>query len=146
MKNYPKYTSMAGNYKISPESSLSENEYLALIIPLLVNKMLSYRLEGKRLTIGTFDNCREYGLTYKIEGAAQSLVFCIYEHRNSDSICINGCYEKEIKPYGPYNGDDKWGYFASYPYQHYTEAAKRLADFLVQSVNGTFDTKLLTPC
>lgn len=50
------------------------------------------------LTYGTFDNCREWGLTVSVGG----WTWCAYEHRNSDQIQLQGCPDAEVRPYGPY--------------------------------------------
>jgi len=52
----------------------------------------------------TFDNCREYGLTYTFGG----WTFCAFEHRNSNELHIEGSPTGEIQSYGPYGGIDKW--------------------------------------
>lgn len=95
------------------------------------------------LEIGEFDNCREYGFTYSILGGVQDMVFCVYEHRNSDQIIINGCKRQDVKPYGPYNGTNKYDYLANFSYDQYAEAAEQLAKFLTQSYKGEFNESLL---
>ena len=53
---------------------------------------------------GTFNNCREYGVTYSRNG----WTFAAYEHRNSDEIHIEGCPTDEMPAYGPYGGEGKY--------------------------------------
>lgn len=53
---------------------------------------------------GTFNNCREYGVTYSING----WTFCVYEHRNSDEMHLEGCPTDQVQSYGPYGGEDKY--------------------------------------
>jgi hypothetical protein len=79
------------------------------------------------LVIGSFDNCREYGNTYSIKDS--NFTYCIYEHRNSDSIIINGCKNQDIKPYGPYKGD-KWDYLESFNYGQIQETVNKLYEYL----------------
>lgn len=53
-----------------------------------------------RIHVECFQNCREHGLTFSMysynddEGKGQYIrdkeTFCVYEHRNSDSIIVNG--------------------------------------------------------
>jgi len=59
---------------------------------------------GDRITFGTFDNCREYGLTF----TAGEWTFCCFEHRNSDQIMVEGCPTSEMKEWGPYGCPDKY--------------------------------------
>lgn len=70
-------------------------------IPALIAQYIDFP-EGTEF--GTFNNCREYGVTYSRNG----WTFAAYEHRNSDQICIEGCLTTEMQPYGPYGGDDKF--------------------------------------
>lgn len=59
---------------------------------------------GDRIEFGTFDNCREWGLTF----TAGDWTFCCFEHRNSDQIMVEGCPTAELKTWGPYGCDTKW--------------------------------------
>lgn len=74
------------------------------------------------IEFGTFDNCREYGLTV----TAGDWTFCAYEHRNSDQIHIEGCPTTDIQEWGPYGGDDKFDTLAHYGWQRYESAASGL--------------------
>jgi hypothetical protein len=71
---------------------------------------------------GTFENCREYGLTVTVG----NWTFCAYEHRNSDALCIEGCPTGEAKDYGPYGGEDKYDVLFSTNHGRYYEARKAL--------------------
>ena len=75
--------------------------------------------EESLLDFGTFDNCREYGLTVIVGG----WTFAVYEHRNSDDICIEGTRTANVKPYGPYSGGDKYDVLFSARWKQYHEAA-----------------------
>lgn len=68
---------------------------------------------------GTFDNCREYGLTI----TAGDWTFCAYEHRNSDEIHIEGCPTTDVKEWGPYGGSDKFDTLAHYRWEQYGSVA-----------------------
>lgn len=78
--------------------------------------------EDKDVSYGTFDNCREHGLTVSYHG----WTFAVYEHRNSDAICVEGCRNEEVKPYGPYSGDDKYDVLYDTKYRDYEGAAEYL--------------------
>lgn len=75
--------------------------------------------ERDLLDFGTFDNCREYGLTVTVGG----WTFCAYEHRNSDDICLEGCPTGEVKEYGPYGEDNKYDVLFSARWKHYSDVA-----------------------
>lgn len=74
---------------------------------------------------GTFDNCREYGLTVTIAG----WTFAAYQHRNSDYICITACPVADVAEYGPYaaNGDKNDCVLFDTEWRQYQDAAKALA-------------------
>jgi len=75
--------------------------------------------EEDKLDFGTFENCREYGVTVTVGG----WTFAAYEHRNSDDICIEGTRTANVKPYGPYGTDDKYDVLFSARWKQYHEAA-----------------------
>ena len=81
--------------------------------------------EQELLDFGTFDNCREYGVTVTVGG----WTFAAYEHRNSDDICVEGCPTAEVTPYGPYGGEDKYDVLFSARRRRYHEAADALKVF-----------------
>lgn len=79
--------------------------------------------EEHLLDFGTFQNCREYGLTVTVGG----WTFCAYEHRNSDDICIEGCPTADVQEYGPYGSEDKHDVLFSARWKQYHEAADAMA-------------------
>lgn len=93
------------------------------------------------IEVGTFDNCREYGNTYRAVGAHQDYTFCVFEHRNSDEIIINGCPTNEIKPYGPYSGESKYDCYESFRYNQHYDAARKLYEILSECFAGDFKDK-----
>lgn len=75
-----------------------------VVISDRIGHLVLESLGSEWVDFGTFDNCREYGLTFTVPGWQ----FCVYEHRNSDEICVQGCPIDEVNPWGPYGGVDKW--------------------------------------
>lgn len=109
-----------------------------LINSFEVLKRLKKRTEIKdyEIYLGTFTNCRELGLTFypawlKDELLNKTKTFCIYEHRNSDEIIING-KDGYINHNGdlPYCGDSKWKYLGIASYEDYDKAT----DILVKEI------------
>ena len=123
---------------ITKDSSYSTNNMIADVIKSILKHLISLDDDDLIIEIGTFDNCREYGNTYRAIGADQDYTFCVYEHRNSDAIYINGCHTDEIKSYGPYSGDDKWFSHASFRYDEHYKAAQKLMCFLKEAIDGGF--------
>lgn len=117
-----------------------------LVLNGLKNKIYATancELHAHEVHIGYFNNCREYGHTYtiKTEGS-YPITFCVYEHRNSDLIIINGCFDKEIKAYGPYLSDiDKYAYL--YSSNSITDIINKLYTYLVEIKYKVFDFSIL---
>ena len=86
------------------------------------------------VVIGAFTNCRECGLTFLVMGKdAKSFTWCVYEHRNSDQIIING-KEGYITINGdlPYGWDSKYQYIADFDYNQHYEVAEKLAKLIIE--------------
>lgn len=82
------------------------------------------------IIVGTFTNCREQGLTFSIS-EKEAFTWCVYQHRNTDSIIING-KEGFISMNGdlPYCSNSKWKNLAEFDCGRHTEAAKFLTEML----------------
>ncbi len=110
---------------------------------LIVLEHLRYDQEFNRkyeVNVGCFTNCREVGLTFALLGAydeagkyhsVDAFTFCIYEHRNSDEIIINGkagyvSFNGEL----PYGGETKYDYLAHFSYNQHYEAAEKLKELI----------------
>jgi len=105
-----------------------------LEVSIKVLNELSKLTLNKRVLVGTFTNCRECGCTFiisKNEPTYKAFTFCVYEHRNSDEIIINGS-EGYISCNGdlPYNGDSKYSYLNSFRYDSHIECAEKLAELI----------------
>ena len=73
-----------------------------------------------------FHNGRENGLTFTLYGIYigrnkslmridKPMTYCVYEHRNSDDIIINGKQNwTSFSEDFPYKSDSKWDYYKSY--------------------------------
>ena len=84
------------------------------------------------IDVGCFTNCREEGLVFRImNNNGKSFTWCVYEHRNSDEIIING-KEGYVSVAGdlPYKGDSKYIYIASFKYNQHYEAAEKLSKLI----------------
>lgn len=94
------------------------------------------------LSVGTFTNCRECGLTFSILSCyddngeyvnCDNFTWCVYEHRNSDTIIING-KEGFVTLNGdlPYKADSKYVYLAEFGYGEYYQCAEQLKSFILE--------------
>ena len=105
-----------------------------LKISLIVKSILDgdSELNDLGVVVGCFTNCRESGLTFKMFVGKNSFTWCIYEHRNSDSIIING-KEGYISSNGdlPYMAEDKYTYIKSFNFGEYEETANFLKSEII---------------
>lgn len=126
---------------LHPESPLFENKlYMTSVFPVreLKDEMERTGLDG--VTVTPFYNGREWGNVYTViepDGATRS--FAVYEHRNTDSIIING--RKNWKGQGelPYTADSKDEFFAEFGPQDHKRAASALVFFMTRAKQGELD-------
>jgi len=95
-------------------------------------------LADASITVGTFTNCREQGFTFQVwnSNTGEYFTYCVYEHRNSDQIIING--KKGIISCAgdlPYIEDSKYVYISKFPYNKHYECAEHLKDLIVEFCN-----------
>ena len=96
-------------------------------------------LKNTTVDVGCFSNCRECGLTFIVPNAKYEYkTFCVYEHRNVDSIIING-KEGYVNISGdlPYVSDNKNDYIGEFEYGNHQECAENLAKLILEhSLSG----------
>jgi len=100
-------------------------------------------LDGIHISVGTFTNCREGGLTFMVDNKDyESFTFCIYEHRNSDEIIING-KEGHITMNGqlPYKADNKWTVLDCFKWNQHYECAEKLSKLIIDFSNTKKESK-----
>lgn len=89
---------------------------------------------GEFVSYDVFDNCREHGLTFAALGPdlLPAWTFSVYEHRNSDQICIQGCRTDEVKSYGTWPDEEvgKYDVLHSSDWMDYDSAATALIALL----------------
>lgn len=87
-----------------------------------------YGINMGKIKVGRFENCREQGYVFSILYKFHQKNYCVYEHRNSDSICvlinevdtINTPTIEEM-----WEGKkDKWDYDKSFKYGQVIECAE----------------------
>lgn len=110
---------------------------LGLVFPRLLEEAAAKLSHGHlSVSVSTFYNCREAGLVYTImEPSGKLQSFSVYEHRNSDSIIINGCEDWDGESL-PYAADSKNAFYAEIPCGEYSQAADALLFFLREAARG----------
>lgn len=112
-------------------------QYLAVVFPdkELKNAMAQEGVENVR--VSSFNNRRENGLVYTVDSPnGDTRSFCVYEHRNSDVIVINGITNWDGHKL-PYAGESKYEYFSGHSYDDREGAAEKLASYLSRAQKGT---------
>ena len=103
-----------------------------LINSLIILEILrdDEELNKKDVYVRCFQNLREMGLTF----TTGEMTYCIYEHRNSDSIVING---KKNWSGGagdlPYMTDSKWETVKTFSYNEHLKCAECLIKLLLEN-------------
>lgn len=119
------------------EDRYNAQVYLATVFPDNELKQAFERSNLSGVSVSNFVNGREYGLVYTVldpEGNTRS--FSVYEHRNTDSIIINGKTNWNSEEL-PYSTDSSHGFFAEFSYNDQKAAADALTYYLKSSQNGT---------
>lgn len=91
------------------------------------------------VSVSSFYNTREWGNVYTVmtpDGGTRS--FSVYEHRNTDSIIINGKdnWDGEELPYAT---DSKQGFFAEFAPDDRKRAAQALTFYMMQAQSGSLE-------
>lgn len=121
----------------TPEFGDAQKFHLTMRLPdMLVEAATAFAGGSLTISVSSFYNCREAGLVYSTmqpDGTLRS--FCLYEHRNSDSIIINGCTDWDGTGL-PYAGNSKNDFFAEFAPGSYRQAADALSFYLVEAARG----------
>jgi hypothetical protein len=124
----------------NPDSEDFKNQlYLGTVFPERELKDSLEKAGVENVSVSNFDNGREWGLAYTVmtpDGGSRS--FSVYEHRNTDSIIINGKTNWDGKDL-PYAADSKGQYFAEFAPGDRKQAADALAFFMKEAQKGELD-------
>lgn len=124
-------------------NALEENDqlYMATVFPDKELKEEMERADVSNVTVSSFYNSREYGNAYTVMTPdGDTRTFSVYEHRNTDSIIINGKTNwKGSDVELPYTADSKHEFFAEIPYGERNQAARTLTYFMKNAQNGTLE-------
>lgn len=73
------------------------------------------------VVVGRYENCREHGYIFSVMYKGEQRNYCVYEHRNSDQLCVvvfdaisNGTPSKELV--WDAMGDNKWNFTKAFDY------------------------------
>lgn len=136
---------------VNGETGEGSQFYLAAAFPDNELRVAMARNNTGPVSVAPFYNTREWGNAYTaIQPDGTSRTFSVYEHRNTDSIIING---RENWVGGeasslPYAGESKYDFFAEFPPGEYRQAADALSYFLKSAQKGDLesDQDLVAKC
>lgn len=116
--------------------AIDQNLYLSAVFPekYLAKRLEQYDIDG--VFVSPFRNGREYGNVYTVlEPDGSPVSFAVYQHRNSDSIIINGkrFWDGEELPYA---ADSKEAFFAEFEPDDYDQAADALSMYMKDAQQG----------
>lgn len=125
-------------------SNKDDNQlYLGTVFPEKYLAPTMKKAGIKNVKVDTFYNNREYGNVYTVNDPyGNTKSFSIYEHRNSDSIIINGRTnwdKNDPKDNLPYSADNKNAFFAEFGGDDYSQVAESLTFFLSEAQKGDLD-------
>lgn len=125
--------------------ALNEDDqlYMATVFPDKELKEEMDRADVSNVTVSSFYNTREWGNAYTVMTPdGDTRTFSVYEHRNTDSVIINGKTNWQGSDVElPYSGDNKNSFFAEIPYSEdkSKQTARTLTYFMKNAQNGTLE-------
>lgn len=124
----------------NPDSENFKNQlYLATAFPERELKDSLKNAGVENLSVSNFENGREFGLAYTvIDPEGNSRTFSVYEHRNSDSIIINGTTNWN-RDEVPIAADSANKFFAEFAPGDRKQAADALVFFMKEAQKGELE-------
>lgn len=90
--------------------------------------------------VGRYENCREQGYIFSVRYNCKQRNYCVYEHRNSDDLCV--VVFDGITINTPPNdmvfeamGDSKWNYTKAFPCGQIMECGDYILDDIKKFIN-----------
>ena len=136
INSYPDHEKLTA--LLAPDGpNFNQQLYLSTVFPNKELKDEMDRLDITGVSASPVFNCRENGIAYTtLTPTGDTRTFVVYEHRNSDSIIVNGKENWDGEGL-PYAGDDKHTYFAEFPPEEFGVLADTLSFFLKSAQDGS---------
>lgn len=107
---------------------------------------LAFRKYDASVEVGRYENCREQGYIFSVRYKCEQRNYCVYEHRNSDDLCVVVFDGVTINT--PTNnmvfkamGDSKWNYTKAFPCGQIMECGDYILDDIKKWVDGLIENK-----
>ena len=105
-----------------------------------------YKCYDAKVDVGRYENCREQGYIFSVRYNGEQRNYCVYEHRNSDDLCVIVFDAVTINT--PTNdmvfdamGDNKWNYTKAFPCGQIMECGDYILDNIRKWINGLIENK-----
>lgn len=105
-----------------------------------------FKCYDARICVGRYENCREQGYVFSVVYNNEQRNYCVYEHRNSDDICVVVFDAVTINT--PTNdmiceamGDNKWNYTKAFPCGQIMECGDYILDDIKKWIDKIIEKK-----
>lgn len=102
-----------------------------------------YHCYDAKLNVGRYENCREQGYIFSVNYKNKQRNYCVYEHRNSDMLCVvvfDGVTinTPTLEMVCDAMGNSKWNYTKSFDYGNIVECG----DYILFDIKSFIDELL----
>lgn len=102
-----------------------------------------FRKYDASIEVGRYENCREQGYIFSVQYKGEQRNYCVYEHRNSDDICVVvfdavTINTPTLEMVCDAMGDSKWNYTKSFDYGNIVECG----DYILFDIKSFIDELL----
>lgn len=96
--------------------------------------------------VGRYENCREQGYIFSVQYRGEQRNYCVYEHRNSDDICVvvfDGVTinTPTLEMVCDAMGDSKWNYTKAFPCGQIMECGDYILGDITKWIDGLIENK-----
>lgn len=95
--------------------------------------------------VGRYENCREQGYIFSVLYKGEQRNYCVYEHRNSDHLCVvvfdaisNGTPSKELV--WDAMGDNKWNFTKAFGFGEIVSCGDYIIGDIKEFINKVIES------
>lgn len=104
------------------------------------------RCYDARVGVGRYENCREQGYIFSVQYNGEQRNYCVYEHRNSDDLCVvvfDGVTINTpmLKMVCDAMEDSKWNYTKAFHCGQIMECGDYILDDVKKWIDGLIENK-----
>ena len=105
-----------------------------------------YHCYNAEVYVGRYENCREQGYIFSVMYKGEQRNYCVYEHRNSDQLCVvvfdaisNGTPSKELV--WDAMGDNKWNFTKAFGFGEIVSCGNYINKDIKDFINKVQESK-----